>query len=65
MLAMHNKPKKIVFHSRLLPHETCGMNRMQQSREDSQVSPRKMETIPHFFGQRFRGRINLKRNERK
>jgi hypothetical protein len=27
MLARHIKPKKIVFHSRLLPHETCGMNR--------------------------------------
>jgi hypothetical protein len=26
MLTRHNKPKKIVFHSRLLPHETCRMN---------------------------------------
>jgi universal stress protein A len=41
MLARHIKPKKIVFHSRLLPHETCGMKRMQQSRKDSQISPRK------------------------
>src|SRR5512133_1813804 len=44
MLARHIKPKKIVFHSRLLPHETCGMKRMQQSREDfanfaAKVSP--------------------------
>src|SRR5678815_6127567 len=39
MLARHIKPKKIVFHSRLLPHETCGMKRIQQSREDSQMSP--------------------------
>jgi hypothetical protein len=29
MLAKHIKPKKIVFHSRLLPHETCRMNRVQ------------------------------------
>jgi hypothetical protein len=29
MLARHIKPKKIVFHSRLLPHETCRMNRVQ------------------------------------
>ena len=45
MLARHIKPKKIVFHSRLLPHETCGMKRMQQSREDSQMSPRKPSTL--------------------
>jgi hypothetical protein len=36
MFARHNKPKKIVFHSRLLPHETSGMKRMQQSCKDSQ-----------------------------
>lgn len=29
ILARHIKPKKIVFHSRLLPHETCRMNRVQ------------------------------------
>jgi hypothetical protein len=29
MLARHIKPKKIVFHSRLLPDETCRMNRVQ------------------------------------
>jgi len=29
MFARHIKPKKIVFHSRLLPHETCRMNRVQ------------------------------------
>jgi hypothetical protein len=29
MLARHIKPKKIVFHSRLPPHETCRMNRVQ------------------------------------
>jgi hypothetical protein len=29
MLARHIKPKKIVFHSRLLPHETGRMNRAQ------------------------------------
>lgn len=29
MLARHIKSKKIVFHSRLLPHETCRMNRVQ------------------------------------
>ena len=45
MLARHIKPKKIVFHSRLLPHETCGMKRMQQSREDSQMSPGNPSTL--------------------
>jgi hypothetical protein len=30
MLARHIKPKKIVFHSRLLPHETSRMNRVQR-----------------------------------
>jgi hypothetical protein len=29
MLARHIKPKKIVFHSRLLSRETCRMNRVQ------------------------------------
>jgi hypothetical protein len=29
MLARHIKPKKMVFHSWLLPHETCRMNRVQ------------------------------------
>jgi hypothetical protein len=29
MPADYIKPKKIVFHSRLLPHETCRMNRVQ------------------------------------
>jgi hypothetical protein len=29
MLARHIKQKKIVFHSRLMPHETCVMNRVQ------------------------------------
>jgi len=29
MLARHIKPKKIVFHSRLPPHETWRMNRVQ------------------------------------
>ena len=29
MRARHVKPKKIVFHSRLLPHETCRVNRVQ------------------------------------
>jgi hypothetical protein len=29
MPAGYIKPKKIVFHSRLLPHETCRMNRVQ------------------------------------
>jgi hypothetical protein len=29
MLARHIKPKKIFFHSRLLPHETWRMNRVQ------------------------------------
>jgi PAS domain S-box-containing protein len=29
ILARHIKPKKIVFHSRLLPHETFRMNRVQ------------------------------------
>jgi len=29
MLARHIKPKKIVFHNRLLPHETCRMNRVR------------------------------------
>src|SRR4030095_16668966 len=29
MRARHIKPKKIVFHSRLLPHETCRMTRVQ------------------------------------
>ena len=38
MLDRHNKPKKIVFHSRLLPHETCAMKRMQQSRKTSAVA---------------------------
>jgi hypothetical protein len=65
MLARHNKPKKIVFHSRLLPHETCCMNQMQQSREDSQISPRKMETIPRLFRRRFIGVSTPKRNQRK
>jgi hypothetical protein len=45
MLARHIKPKKIFFHSRLLPHETCGMKRMQQSREDSQMSPGNPSTL--------------------
>src|SRR4029450_3121741 len=39
MLARHIKPKKIFFHSRLPPHETCDMKRKQQSREDLQMSP--------------------------
>ena len=29
MFANYIKPKKIVFHSRLLSHETCRMNRVQ------------------------------------
>src|SRR4030095_12410074 len=45
MLARHIKPKKIFFHSRLLPRETCGMKRMQQSREDSQMSPGNPSTL--------------------
>jgi nucleotide-binding universal stress UspA family protein len=45
MLARHIKPKKIFFHSRLLPHETCGMKRIQQSREDSQMSPGNPSTL--------------------
>jgi hypothetical protein len=31
MLARHIKPKKIVFHSRLLPHETCRMKQVQHA----------------------------------
>ena len=41
MLARHIKPKKIVFHRPLLPHETCGMNQPQESHEHSQISSRK------------------------
>lgn len=41
MPAGYIEPRKILFHTRLLPHETCGMNRLQESREHSQISPRK------------------------
>jgi pimeloyl-ACP methyl ester carboxylesterase len=55
MLARHIKPKKIVFHSRLLPHETCRMNRAQH------LKPKKGFLV--FSRQRFRT-TNLKRNQR-
>jgi hypothetical protein len=32
MLARHMKPKKILFHTRLVPHETDVMNRPKNGR---------------------------------
>jgi hypothetical protein len=34
-------PRKIVFHRRRVPHQTCGMNWTQELPEDSQIWPRK------------------------
>ena len=47
MLARHIKPKKIVFYSRLLPHETCGMP--FDKFVDMKIS-RAAETITYLFG---------------
>jgi hypothetical protein len=35
------EPRKILFHTALLPREISGMNRLQEWRKDSQISPRK------------------------
>jgi len=55
MLARHIKPKKMVFHSRLLPHETYRMNGCNISK------PRKDSSS---FQTAVSWRINLKRNQR-
>jgi hypothetical protein len=60
MLARHIKPKKIVFHSRLLLHETCRMNQMQQSREDSQIFATKDGNDSSSLRMALHRRINAK-----
>ncbi len=37
--------KKDILSQQALPHETCGMKRMQESREDSQMSPGNPSTL--------------------
>jgi hypothetical protein len=49
MPAGYQEPRKMVFHMQLPPHETCGMNRLQESREHSQISPRKSPGAPASF----------------
>jgi hypothetical protein len=41
MPAGYIEPRKIVFHRRRVPHQTCGMNWPQELPEDSQILPRK------------------------
>jgi hypothetical protein len=41
MPAGYIEPRKIVFHRRRMPHQTCGMNWPQELPEDSQIWPRK------------------------
>ena len=41
MPAGYIEPRKIVFHRRRVPHQTCGMNWSQELPEDSQIWPRK------------------------
>src|SRR4029453_16800258 len=41
MPAGYIEPRKIVFHRRRVPHQTCGMNWQQELPEDSQIWPRK------------------------
>jgi hypothetical protein len=40
------EPRKIVFHRRRVPHQTCGMNWPQELPEDSQILPRKPSPLP-------------------
>ena len=40
MPAGYIKPRKIVFHRRRVPHQTCGMNWPQELPEHSQILPR-------------------------
>jgi hypothetical protein len=49
MPASYIESKKIVFHGRRLPHELRGMNQLQESREHSQISPRKVTRTPANF----------------
>ena len=41
MPAGYIEPRKIVFHRRRVPHQTCGMNWPQELPEHSQILPRK------------------------
>jgi hypothetical protein len=41
MPAGYIESRKILFHSRVLPHQTCDMNRTQELLSDSQILPRK------------------------
>jgi hypothetical protein len=41
MPAGYIEPRKIVFHRRRVPHQSCGMNWPQELPEDSQILPRK------------------------
>jgi hypothetical protein len=49
MPAGYQEPRKMVFHMQLVPHKTYGMNRLQESREYSQISPRKSKQAPASF----------------
>jgi hypothetical protein len=49
MPAGYIEPKNIVFHHRRLLHEVRGMNQLQESREHSQISPRKVTRTPAKF----------------
>jgi hypothetical protein len=40
MLAGYIEPRKIVFHRRRVPHQTCGMTWPQELAEHSQILPR-------------------------
>lgn len=41
--------RNVLFHKPLLAHEHCGMNRLQESREHSQISPRTPLRSPASF----------------
>ena len=41
MPAGYIEPRKIVFHRRRVPHQSCGMNWPQELPEHSQILPRK------------------------
>jgi hypothetical protein len=49
MPAGYIEPRKIRFHTRVMPHESCGVNQLQESREHSQIPPRKPPRIPTSF----------------
>jgi hypothetical protein len=49
MPAGYIEPRKIVFHRRRVPHQSCGMNWPQELPEHSQISPRKSPRAPASF----------------